>query len=138
MQLGGRVNSENAKKLLAKQLGEFSNQLDSIGFVDCKTGRITGKILGSNSLNITCAVLQLMVHQPRKQKKTVVPEKQMVKDFKTAGNRLGSACIGPVIVSVKFQQAGAALEEHPPAPLGDRRLEDSQLLRARDGLRSCH
>ena len=47
MKLGGRVNEASAKKILAKQLGEFANHVDSVGFLDCKTGRISGKMLVS-------------------------------------------------------------------------------------------
>ena len=45
MKLGGRVNEASAKKLLAKQLGDFAGNLESIGFLDVKTGRISGKSL---------------------------------------------------------------------------------------------
>ena len=41
------MNEASAKKLLAKQLGEFASNLDSIGFLDQKTGRISGKTLCS-------------------------------------------------------------------------------------------
>ena len=47
MKLGGRVNETSAKKLLAKQLGEFASGLENMGFLDCKTGRISGKRLAS-------------------------------------------------------------------------------------------
>ena len=50
MKLGGRVNEASAKKLLAKQLGEFAANLDSIGFLDVKTGRISGKRLVCTTL----------------------------------------------------------------------------------------
>ena len=45
MQLGGRVSEASAKSLLAKQLGEFANNLDAVGFLDVKTGRINSKRL---------------------------------------------------------------------------------------------
>ncbi|CAE7265041.1 unnamed protein product, partial [Symbiodinium sp. CCMP2456] len=45
LKLGGRVNEASAKKILAKQLGEFANNLESAGFLDLKTGRISGKTL---------------------------------------------------------------------------------------------
>ena len=49
MSLGGRVSETNAKKLMARQLGDFASGLDNVGFVDCKTGRISGKKLGCSS-----------------------------------------------------------------------------------------
>ena len=45
MKLGGRVNEMSAKRILAKQLGEFASNLENVGFLDCKTGRINSKIL---------------------------------------------------------------------------------------------
>ncbi|CAE7337972.1 unnamed protein product [Symbiodinium microadriaticum] len=66
MKLGGRVNEASAKKLLAKQLGEFAANLDSIGFLDVKTGRISGK----------------------KAKKALTPEQQAYKDMKGASQKL--------------------------------------------------
>ncbi|CAE7614253.1 unnamed protein product, partial [Symbiodinium necroappetens] len=61
-----RVNEASAKKLLAKQLGEFAANLDSIGFLDVKTGRISGK----------------------KAKKALTPEQQAYKDMKGASQKL--------------------------------------------------
>ena len=46
LSLGGRVSQSSAKKLLQRQLGDFASNLENVGFVDVKTGRISGKMLG--------------------------------------------------------------------------------------------
>ena len=64
MKLGGRVNEASAKKLLAKQLGDFANNLEGVGFLDCKTGRIVGKTLACMwcrvyaPYGVSCDILQ--------------------------------------------------------------------------------
>ena len=51
------MNEASAKKLLAKQLGEFAANLDSIGFLDVKTGRISGKRLVCTILPTLASIL---------------------------------------------------------------------------------
>lgn len=63
MKLGGRVNEASAKKLLAKQLGDFAANLDSIGFLDVKTGRISGK-------SLVCIALPMLASKPISQLNT--------------------------------------------------------------------
>ena len=53
MTLGGRVSESNAKKLLARQLGEFANNLEGVSFLDVKTGKINSKILVMQELLLT-------------------------------------------------------------------------------------
>ena len=87
MKLGGRVNESSAKKVLAKQLGEFASQLEGAGFLDVKTGKISGKTLCKAIVSEWLQVRVACHVQPRKPKKILTPEKQVMKDMKTAANR---------------------------------------------------
>ena len=58
------MNEANAKKLLAKQLGDFAANLDSVGFLDVKTGRITGKMLLCTRQNMLYVWPDLIISEP--------------------------------------------------------------------------
>ena len=58
VKLGGRVNEDSAKKLLAKQLGEFASNMESVGFLEMKTGKINAKSR-SMHLGFTCLIMVL-------------------------------------------------------------------------------
>ena len=65
MKVGGRVRSPAVKALLAKQLGQGMNDLESQGLMDLKTGRIASK-------------------KPKKEKS---PEQQALGDAKLLANK---------------------------------------------------